>query len=173
MHPFNPARHRIASVAIALLLVASSGLGTGQTQARHSAANTTITVVESASYLFDTAALTTQWWAEIKKEFEAKNPGVTLKVIAEPGIDVDEVNKINLMLRSPSTTPDVLSIPDWAVGGMAAASYLEPLDTYVATWDKWKQISPAVQQQHAFNGKIWAINAGNNDQGLLYDIPMF
>lgn len=173
MQRFNPARHRIASAIIALLLIAASGLGAAPTQARHAADSTTISVVESRTYLFDDASLADKWWAGIKKEFEAKNPGVTLKVIPEAGSDVDEVNKINLMLRSPSTTPDVLSIPDWAVGGISAASYLEPLNTYVATWDKWKQISTAVQQQHAINGKIWAINSGNNDFGLLYDIPIF
>ena len=124
MQRFNPAQHRIASVIIALLLVAASGLGAGPTQARHAAANTTISVVESRTYLFDAPALADKWWAAVKKEFEAKNPGVTLNVIPEPNTDIDEVNKINLMLRSPSTTPDVVSIPDWAVGGMAAAGYL-------------------------------------------------
>jgi multiple sugar transport system substrate-binding protein len=172
MHQFNPARHPVA-LTIGAILLAASGLGAAPTQAQHAASGTTISVVESRTYLFDSSALADRWWAGIKKEFEAKNPGVTLNVIAEPGLDIDEVNKINLMLRSQSTTPDVLSIPDWAVGGIAASSYLEPLNSYVATWDKWKQISPAVQQQHAFNGKIWAINGGNNDQGLLYNIPMF
>ncbi|HWE61701.1 MAG TPA: extracellular solute-binding protein [Chloroflexota bacterium] len=161
----------IVSVPLALLLVAAST--PGPSQARRAQAGTSISVVYSATYLFDSNALAATWWNRIKKEFQAQHPGVTLNLIGEQGSDTDEVNKIYLMLRSASTTPDVLSIPTDPIGAMGASGYLQPLNSYVAKWSKWKQISPAIQNESAVNGQVLAINSGNNDFGLLYDVRIF
>ncbi len=64
------------------------------------------------------------------------------------GADVDEVVKVNLMLRSAATTPDVLSIPTSPVGALAVSGYLEPLNRYVATWPTWRDSPAAVRAEN-------------------------
>jgi multiple sugar transport system substrate-binding protein len=160
-------------VTLVLILMVGPGHSRASAPASHARAGVTISVVYSQTYLFDDTPHAIAWWKSIKQQFEKRYPGDHLTLIPEQGTDEDEVSKINLMLRSPATTPDVLSIPTAPVGAMAAAGYLEPLNSYVAKWAKWKDIPPAIQQESAVNGQIYGVNTGNNDCGLLYDRPYF
>src|SRR5579864_2074380 len=163
------------AAAITLVLIAAVGPHTGNASSpsSHPRAGVTISVVYSETYLFDATPLAKAWWSSIKKQFEKRYPGDHLTLIPEQGTDEDETSKVNLMLRSASTTPDVLSLPTAPIGAMAASSYLQPLNSYVATWSKWKDIPSAIQQESAFNGQIYGVNTGNNDCGLLYSRPLF
>jgi len=175
MHRSGLIRSLTGAVIVTLLLVASTGprVSSASTVPQGAYAGVTISVVYSQTYLFDGTPQAIAWWKSIKKQFEQRYPGSHLTLIPEQGTDEDEVSKINLMLRSPSTTPDVLSIPTAPVGAMAAAGYLQPLNSLVANWSKWKDIPTAIQQESSFNGQVYGVNTGNNDCGLLYSRPLF
>src|SRR5207245_4616382 len=148
------------STVVTLILIVAVGPRSSHASspAGNARAGVTISVVYSQTYLFDATPMAIAWWKTIKKQFDARYRGSHLTLIPEQGTDEDEVSKINLMLRSPATTPDVLSIPTAPVGALAAAGYLEPLNRFVAAWPKWKDIPPNIQQESAVNGQIYGVN---------------
>ncbi|HZS89752.1 MAG TPA: extracellular solute-binding protein [Chloroflexota bacterium] len=171
MHRSGFVRTLALSAVVTLSLVAAVGPRAGY--ASSAAAGTTISVAYSSQYVFDTNAAAPVWWGSIKKQYEKRYPGSHLTLIGIPGSDVDEVTKLNLMLRSASTTPDVMQIPTGPLGAIAAGGYLEPLNKYVQTWPTWKEIPRNVQYESAVNGQIYGVNNGNNNCGLFYDRPYF
>lgn len=168
-------RRLAISIAAFLILVgAAVPRVTSASSERHPAgAGGTISVVYSSGYLFDADSQAAAFWASIKKQFEKQNPGSTLNLVPEPGLDTDELNKINLMLRSSSTAPDVLSIPTYPVGSLVQSGYLAPLNSYVKNWSLWKDFPAGVRNENKIGKTVWAVNTGNNDFGLLYSMPLF
>jgi len=133
----------------------------------------TISVVYSESYEFDAKNLTDIWWSRVKKEFETKYPGAHLKAIPVGGTDFDEQKKAALLLRSPSTSPDIVSMETPNVGELAAANYLLPLNKYTNA-DKafWPYVAKSIKDMSTFNGNVYAINSGNNVSMIFYNKAM-
>jgi multiple sugar transport system substrate-binding protein len=133
----------------------------------------TISVVYSESYEFDAKNLTDTWWNRVKKEFEKKYPGAHLKPIPVGGTDFDEQKKVALLLRSPSTSPDIVSMETPNVGELAASNYLLPLNKYTSA-DKsfWPYVAKSIKNMSTFNGKVYAINSGNNVSMIFYNKAM-
>jgi multiple sugar transport system substrate-binding protein len=133
----------------------------------------TISVVYSESYEFDAKNLTDTWWARVKKEFETKYPGAHLKEIPVGGTDFDEQKKAALLLRSPSTAPDVVSMETPNVGELASANYLLALNKYTSA-DKefWPYTAKSIKDMSTFGGKVYAINSGNNVSMIFYNKAM-
>jgi multiple sugar transport system substrate-binding protein len=161
------ARRFALSGVIPAVLIASVGPRTANVS--NAASGVTISVAYSSEYVFDTSAAAPIYWASIKKQYEQMYPGNKLTLIAIPGSDTDEVTKLNLMVRSSSTTPDVMQIPTGPLGAIAAGGYLQPLNSLVSSWPKWKEFPRNVQYESAVNGQIYGIVNGNNNCGLLYD----
>lgn len=160
-------------VTVVLVTAVGPRTGSASSPANQSRAGVTISVAYSSEYVFDTSAAAPIWWRSIKKQYEQRYPGNHLTLIPIPGSDFDETTKLNLMLRSASTTPDVMQIPTAPLGAIAAGGYLEPLNKYVQSWPKWKEFPRNVQYESAVNGQIYGIINGNNNCGLLYDRPYF
>src|SRR5690349_9488339 len=105
-----------AVVTLSLIIVGGPRTGLASAPARHTGAGVTISVAYSSEYVFDTSAAAPVWWKSIKKQYEQRYPGEHLTLVPIPGSDVDETTKLNLMLRSASTTPDVMQIPTAPLG---------------------------------------------------------
>lgn len=136
----------------------------------------TISVLFSNNYVFDTDAQATAWWNSLQKQFDAQNPGSSLKQLGVGGTDIDEMNKAALLFRSPSTTPDVIQLPTTYTSQFASSGYLLPLTSYVSSAGSapfWAGIPKNVQQMGDYNGTLYAINNGNNDFGVFYNKVMF
>ncbi len=133
----------------------------------------TISVAFSATQEFNADGAAAQWFKMLKTQFERAHPGVTVKLIPIAGSYNDFVNKIDLMLRSPSTTPDV--IHEWTanVAEQVAADQLAPLDDCVAAWPDWSRFSDVIKHSGAPGSHIWQMTAGVNNFGLYYDAPYF
>jgi multiple sugar transport system substrate-binding protein len=75
-------------------------------------------------------------------------------IVASEG---DYYTKIDLMMRSASTAPDVVKEDSFLVGSDATAGYITPLDKYLAAWPEYKaQWYPAMQSITTFNGTTTA-----------------
>src|SRR5437764_13673683 len=100
--------HRLGAT-IAIALTASLAIAIGLTAAARTAqaASGTITVAYSKTYVFDADPLSVIWWDNIKKQFEETYKGAHLELQGYDGTDVDLVNKVALLYKSASTTPDV------------------------------------------------------------------
>jgi multiple sugar transport system substrate-binding protein len=131
-----------------------------------------ITVLYSYNYVFNSVQLAKTWWANIAKEWKKKYPNVKLNLVGTGGTDIDEMNKAALLFRSKSTAPDVIQLPTTFISQFGGSGYLLPLDKYVtsaANAPFWKNFPKNVQDMGRFNGTLYAINAGNNDSGVVYN----
>jgi multiple sugar transport system substrate-binding protein len=158
-----------AALAIGVGLLGSSGLY-GRALA---ADKTVISVAYGETYVFDTEDLTKKWWNGVKAEFEAKFPDATLQLVPIGGGYDDITNKLSLLYRSPRTAPDVAQIATPVIGQFSSSGYLLPLDSYLADEAWWKQFPKVIQEEGVFQGKTYAVNTGENDSQLYYNMDLF
>jgi multiple sugar transport system substrate-binding protein len=138
------------------------------------AASGTITVAYSKTYVFDADPLSVIWWDNVKKQFEDTYKGAHLELQGYDGTDVDLVNKVALLYKSPSTTPDVFMLPTGYVGQWVASNYFAPLDSFLteknAPW--WSGFPEVIKNESRINGQVYAVNTGENDSAIYYNNAM-
>src|SRR5919205_4143977 len=154
--------HRVGA-AIAIALTASLAVVVGLVTAAPTtqAASGTITVAYSKTYVFDADPLSVIWWDNVKKQFEETYKGAHLELQGYDGTDVDLVNKVALLYKSPSTTPDVFMLPTGYVGQWVGSDYLLPLDSFVNDAGKapfWSSFPKVIQDESKINGHVYAVN---------------
>jgi multiple sugar transport system substrate-binding protein len=132
----------------------------------------TIKVGYSSSYVFDEDADSVTYWNQIKSEFEAAHPGVTLELQPHGGNDTDEMNAIALQFRSPATAPDVIQLPTTYIGQFQSSGYLLPLDKYLPSSKFWSQFPQNIQDEGRINGNVYAVDIGENNTGVYYNKSM-
>jgi multiple sugar transport system substrate-binding protein len=158
-----------AALAMGVGLLGSSGIS-GRALA---ADKTVISVAYGETYVFDTEDLTKKWWNGVKAEFEAKFPDATLQLVPIGGGYDDITNKLSLLYRSSRTAPDVAQIATPVIGQFSSSGYLLPLDSYLADEAWWKQFPKVIQGEGVFQGKTYAVNTGENDSQLYYNMDLF
>jgi multiple sugar transport system substrate-binding protein len=134
-----------------------------------------ISVLYTNNYVFDTDALAAAWWKSIGVQWKAANPGTKLTLLGTGGTDVDEMNKAAILFRSAAQTPCIIQLPTTYVGQFAGSGYLAPLNSYVTGSSApafWTGMPKGVQAMSTIGGKVYAVNAGNNDSGLVYNKVM-
>jgi len=167
------------AVGAALLITAAacsnSPASSGSGSSGSAASSGTVTVLYSNNYVFNSDALATQWWNGIAKQWKIKYPNTKLVLESTGGTDVDLMNKAAILFRSPSTTPDVIQMPTTYMAQFAESGYLEPLNSFVQSplaASFWPAMPAGVQNMSTIGGNVYAINAGNNNTGLLYNKAM-
>jgi len=162
--------------AISIALTASLAVVVGLVTAAPTtqAASGTITVAYSKTYVFDADPLSVIWWDNVKKQFEDTYKGAHLELQGYDGTDVDLVNKVALLYKSPSTTPDVFMLPTGYVGQWVASNYFAPLDSFLteknAPW--WSGFPEVIKNESRINGQVYAVNTGENDSAIYYNNAM-
>ena len=145
--------------------------GQGATGSVHGPA--TVSIAYSSDQEFTTNAKAKLWFTRLKTSFQRSHPGVTVKLIPIAGSQTSFIEKIDLMLRSPSTAPDI--IHEWTpeVGGQVEAKQLAPLNQYLAGWKYWKYFPKAVRYGGVPGPGVYQLVSGINDFGLYYDADQF
>jgi multiple sugar transport system substrate-binding protein len=166
-------------VAVSALAVSAmtgaTGAAAGAASRSPSDASSAISVLYTNNYVFDSDALAAKWWNSIAKQWKADDPSVKLTLLGTGGTDVDEMNKAAILFRSPSETPCVIQLPTTYVGEFAGSGYLASLNSYLSGSPApafWTGMPKSVQQISTINGTVYAVNAGNNDSGILYNKVM-
>ncbi|WP_245700882.1 extracellular solute-binding protein [Sanguibacter gelidistatuariae] len=122
-----------------------------------------------------------QWYQDyIIPEFtkQQKAKGIDVTLTFEPnGVD-DEKYKTKLALDLQSKSgADVIGMDGIWVGEFAEAGYIKPLTDVagadVDSWEGWDQMSEAVQQAAAFDGKRYGIPQGADGRVLYYNKTLF
>jgi len=162
----NPKRHPIPATIVVLAIataIAIIALGTSASAATHpSNLKGTISVAYSTTYVFDADDLSVTWWNNVKSQFEKTYPGAHLKLEGFDGTDVDLVNKVALLYKSKSTTPDVFMLPTGYVGQWVSSKYLAPLDKYLNKKNApfWSVFPKVIQNESRIKGHVYANNTG-------------
>jgi multiple sugar transport system substrate-binding protein len=165
---------RVLLLAVAVGAVAAIAASAPAATHHKAALTGTISVAYSTTYVFDADDLSVTWWNNVKSQFEKSYPGAHLKLQGFDGTDVDLVNKVALLYKSSSTTPDVFMLPTGYVGQWVASNYLAPLDKYLTKKNApfWKSFPKVIQNESRIKGHVYAINTGENDSAIYYNKAM-
>src|SRR5215212_3844138 len=73
----------------------------------------------------------------VKKQFEKENPGKKVEFVPIKAPDSEYYTKLQQMLRSPKTAPDLVYEDTFLINSDITSGYLKPLDPYLDKWPDW------------------------------------
>jgi multiple sugar transport system substrate-binding protein len=112
--------------------------------------------------------------ADIKKQFEKKYPGKKVELIPIKAPDSEYYTKVQQMLRSPKTAPDLVYEDTFLINSDITSGYLKPLDSYLAKWPDWNQfIGTAKNAAEGEDGKTYGVPDGTDTRGLWFGKGIF
>ncbi|MCC6792237.1 MAG: sugar ABC transporter substrate-binding protein [Thermomicrobiales bacterium] len=100
----------------------------------------------------------------------AANPDAEIEL--EPAPSGNFETQIFLQLNA-GNAPDLFVITGLGIGELGAAGFLEPLDTYLATWDGWQHYPDVVRTSIAYNGNTYALPVLLDTHFLYYRKDLF
>ena len=110
----------------------------------------------------------------VKSEYEAANPGSTVEILPIVASENDYYTKLQLMMRSPNTAPDVVYEDTFLINSDITAGYLKPLDDYIKNWDQWSQFEDTAKgAAKALDGKTYGVPDGTDTRALWYNKQIF
>ncbi|KIL42166.1 hypothetical protein SD70_03130 [Gordoniibacillus kamchatkensis] len=108
---------------------------------------------------------------DLLKRFHDQNPNIEVEYQSVPW---DQASKKWLAMGASGTLPDVVSIDDTSMTGLAAAGYIENLQPY---YDKWSQTGNLTEasklSRNKYKGNVYAIPDGFGLQGLFVRTDWF
>ncbi|MEU3984734.1 extracellular solute-binding protein [Streptomyces sp. NPDC026672] len=112
--------------------------------------------------------------ADIKKEFEKQYPGKKVEFVPVKAPDAEYYTKLQQMLRSPRTAPDLVYEDTFLINSDITSGYLRPLDPYLEKWQDWQQfIDTAKSAAKGQDGKTYGVPDGTDTRGLWFDKGVF
>nr|WP_039933698.1 extracellular solute-binding protein [Streptomyces viridochromogenes] len=112
--------------------------------------------------------------ADIKKQFEKANPGKKVELVPIKAPDSEYYTKLQQMLRSPKTAPDLVYEDTFLINSDITSGYLKPLDAYLAKWPDWNRfIDTAKAAAKGEDGKTYGVPDGTDTRGLWFDKGVF
>jgi multiple sugar transport system substrate-binding protein len=112
--------------------------------------------------------------ADIKEQFEKANPGKKVELVPIKAPDSEYYTKLQQMLRSAKTAPDLVYEDTFLINSDITSGYLKPLDPYLAKWPDWNRfIDTAKAAAKAEDGKTYGVPDGTDTRGLWFDKGIF
>ncbi|MFF9815840.1 extracellular solute-binding protein [Streptomyces sp. NPDC014006] len=112
--------------------------------------------------------------ADVKKQFEQSHPGKKVRLVPVKAPDSEYYTKLQQMLRSPKTAPDLVYEDTFLINSDITSGYLKPLDAYLAKWPDWRQfMDTAKAAAKGQDGKTYGVPDGTDTRGLWYDKGVF
>ncbi|OEV05796.1 extracellular solute-binding protein [Streptomyces oceani] len=110
----------------------------------------------------------------VAKQFEKAYPGKEVKPVPIQASQDDYYTKIQVMMRSPNTAPDVVYEDSFLIRSDIEAGYLQPLDRYLEDWDDWSEYQDAAKEAtQGPNGGTYGVPDGTDTRGLWYNKKIF
>lgn len=160
-------RELVAAVVCTGVAVASAGCG-GDSESED--ANT----IKVAYQRWGAGRVMDNFLKDMKKDFEKANPGSTVELVPIVASENDYYTKLQLMMRSPRTAPDVVREDTFLINSDIQAGYLRPLDPYLQKWDDWDQFEEAAKVAgKAQDGKTYGVTDGTDTRALWYNKRIF
>ncbi|MET7851863.1 extracellular solute-binding protein [Streptomyces avermitilis] len=118
--------------------------------------------------------VTDTYLAGIKKQFEKENPGKKVELVPIKAPDSEYYTKVQQMMRSPKTAPDLVYEDTFLINSDITSGYLRPLDPYLAKWPGWNQFfDTAKAAAKGEDGKTYGVPDGTDTRGLWFDKGIF
>ncbi|GAA2717203.1 MULTISPECIES: extracellular solute-binding protein [Streptomyces] len=112
--------------------------------------------------------------AAVKKQFEKEHPGKKLQLLPIQASENDYAAKIQQMMRSARTAPDVVREDTFRIESDVTSGYLRPLDDKLAAWPSWARFLPAAKESaRAEDGRTYGVPDGTDTRGLWFDKALF
>ncbi|MGI5348710.1 ABC transporter substrate-binding protein [Streptomyces sp. CA-250714] len=110
----------------------------------------------------------------VAKKFEKRYPGKKIDLVPVQATQQDYYTKIQQMMRSPKTAPDLVYEDTFLINSDIKSGYLRPLDNYLADWDDWNQFEPAAKRAAgAADGQTYGVPDGTDTRGLWFNKKLF
>jgi multiple sugar transport system substrate-binding protein len=111
---------------------------------------------------------------KVVAEFERTHKGKKVQLVPVQASQQDYYTKLQQMMRSPKTAPDVVTEDTFLINSDIKAGYLLPLDRYVKKWKDWKQFQPAAKASGmGQDGKVYGVPDGTDTRGLWFNEKIF
>ncbi|MEU4210816.1 extracellular solute-binding protein [Streptomyces sp. NPDC026206] len=112
--------------------------------------------------------------AVIKKQFEREHQGKKLELVPVQASQDDYYAKIQQMMRSAKTAPDVVREDTFLINSDIKSGYLRPLDDKLAGWKAWDRFERAAKASvKAEDGKTYGVPDGTDTRGLWFNKQVF
>ena len=112
--------------------------------------------------------------ADIKKQFEKAHPGKKVELVPIKAPDSEYYTKLQQMLRSPKTAPDLVYEDTFLINSDITSGYLKPLDPYLAKWPDWNRfIDTAKAAAKGEDGRTYGVPDGTDTRGLWFNKDIF
>ncbi|WP_027092463.1 ABC transporter substrate-binding protein [Cohnella thermotolerans] len=113
----------------------------------------------------------TAFMQDMIKKFEEQNPNITVEYMSVPW---DEANKKWMTMGAAGILPDVISIDDTSLAGMASAGYIQSLQPFYDKWDQAANLTEAAKQaRNKYKNEVYAIPDAFLLQGLFIRTDWF
>ncbi|WP_171166345.1 extracellular solute-binding protein [Streptomyces sp. I05A-00742] len=170
--PERPARP-VLLVAVGTLLVAALA---GPLTACGSAANgdpDTVRIVYQRS-TDNKYRIMDDYLAVVKRQFEREHPGKKLELVPVQAAENDYAAKVQQMMRSPRTAPDLVREDTALINSDVTSGYLRPLDDKLAGWKDWDRYLPAAKALvRGADGSTYGVPDGTDTRGLWFNKEIF
>ncbi|HEX7735632.1 MAG TPA: extracellular solute-binding protein [Ktedonobacteraceae bacterium] len=114
------------------------------------------------------------WWQDVQKQLDAQHMNIKLKLVPIVADEGSYYTKLDLMMRSASTAPDIIREDSFLIGSDATAGYLAPLENYLNAWPEYKQQwFPSMQSITTFNGHNYGVMNGTDVRLIWFNKTIF
>ncbi|RLU96792.1 sugar ABC transporter substrate-binding protein [Streptomyces griseocarneus] len=111
---------------------------------------------------------------EVKRQFAHDHPGKKLRLVPVQAAQADYFAKVQQMMRSPRTAPDVVREDTFVINSDIKAGYLMPLDDRLRTWPDWSRFAATAKEAtKAEDGRTYGVPDGTDTRGLWYNKDLF
>ncbi|MGW8379648.1 extracellular solute-binding protein [Streptomyces sp. ODS28] len=111
---------------------------------------------------------------KVAEEFEKTHKGKKVELVPIQASPQDYYTKLQQMMRSPRTTPDVVYEDTFLINSDIKSGYLRPLDGYLSKWREWGQFEPTAKAAaRAADGKTYGVPDGTDTRGLWFNKKIF
>lgn len=167
-------KFKVITAIMASLLLLTTACSSGNSNSGAEAdGKKEVTITFRSSGSDDT--LTKYFNSGLVEKFESENPDIKINIAPVLASEGDYTSKIVLQMKSPDTAPDIVAEDTSILKSDAAAGYLEPLDSQVASWSDWKDkfIENLKVGVTGEDGKIYGVPATSDTRGIWYNKELF
>jgi len=111
---------------------------------------------------------------EVAREFERTHKGKKVQLIPVQASQQDYYSKVQQLMRSPKTAPDVVHEDSFMINPDVKSGYLRPLDGQVKKWKSWDRYAQSAKDAaKAEDGKTYAVPDGTDTRGIWFNRNIF